>query len=176
MNEPLHSPHPSGATASEWVAHLAGRREGASLDEIVLASGLCEKTVSSSLHRGTSSGTLHKAKAVGEPMRYFVRATHAMAWLELRSAHVPGALMVAVEVEVAAEAEALRRAVAADILIAQPRRINRMAGLAPADARVDGRPGALQARQCPSRRGNRLHYPDGRVTDLSGAPIKAEVR
>ena len=33
------------------------------------------------------------------------------------------------------------------------------------------RPGAAQAQQHPSRRGDRLYYADGRVTDLHGTPI-----
>lgn len=34
------------------------------------------------------------------------------------------------------------------------------------------RAGSLQVRQHPSRRGNRLYYPDGRVTDLAGNPLE----
>lgn len=33
------------------------------------------------------------------------------------------------------------------------------------------RPRSLDHSQCPSRMGNELHYPDGRVTDLDGNPI-----
>lgn len=34
-----------------------------------------------------------------------------------------------------------------------------------------GRPSATQATALPSRRGNRLYHPCGRVTDLAGLPI-----
>lgn len=33
-------------------------------------------------------------------------------------------------------------------------------------------PGAEDALRYPSRTGNRLHYRDGRVTDMAGQPIK----
>lgn len=36
------------------------------------------------------------------------------------------------------------------------------------------RPGAAQADQYPSRRGDRLYYADGRVTDLQGRPLQAQ--
>ena len=34
-----------------------------------------------------------------------------------------------------------------------------------------GRPDTAQAQSLPSRSGNRLRYPDGRITDLAGNPI-----
>ena len=34
-----------------------------------------------------------------------------------------------------------------------------------------GRPDAMTALALPSRTGNRLHHPDGRITDLAGNPI-----
>ncbi len=37
----------------------------------------------------------------------------------------------------------------------------------------DGRPGAMQAFDLPSRMNNRLHYRDGRVTDLQGKPLES---
>lgn len=43
------------------------------------------------------------------------------------------------------------------------------ADAAPCTARA----GAEQALLCPSRRGSRLYWRDGRVTDLSGTPIEA---
>lgn len=48
----------------------------------------------------------------------------------------------------------------------------RSVALGSGDARAPvDRPGAAEAQQHPSRRGDRLYYPDGRVTDLSGTPI-----
>lgn len=37
----------------------------------------------------------------------------------------------------------------------------------------DGRPGAMQAFDLPSRMNNRLHHRDGHVTDLQGNPLEA---
>lgn len=34
------------------------------------------------------------------------------------------------------------------------------------------RPGSEDALKCPSRTGERLHHRDGRMTDLSGNPLK----
>lgn len=37
----------------------------------------------------------------------------------------------------------------------------------------EGRPGAADALTIPSRVNNRLHYRDGRVTDMQGSPVAA---
>lgn len=40
-----------------------------------------------------------------------------------------------------------------------------------ADLRANTRPGAMGAQRLPSRMGDRLHWRDGRVTDMQGHPL-----
>lgn len=49
--------------------------------------------------------------------------------------------------------------------------VRRRAVYVPAKASDASRPGRDDALLCPSRRGNRLYYRDGRVTDMEGRPL-----
>lgn len=158
------------------LRELCSRPGGASLDEVMACLGVQERQARNALSNHQRNHHLYTVKEVGNRTRYFVHASDAMDWLITHNRSVPP------HIEQGAEAEARRLEqefapsdVPREIRIAQPRIKQVMAGQCPPDARLPMRPGAGDALRLPSRRGDRLHYRDGRVTDLAGNPITEQV-
>lgn len=140
----------------EWSLAKAATPEGVTLDDLVaqfgLYHGLARKRMDTLVRRGEA----HYAR-IGRAVRWFATAEQAKAWAAANGGTTEVGTSTVLE---GSEAEPPTTSVAG------PRMPVTFVVILP-DKPLPIRPGAEDHRQYPSRMGNTLHYPDGRVERIA---------